>query len=258
MPRIIACSHCGAPHRPARGQTRSTCEWCGGENVLAAQRGPEELVVEGEIDPQRVAWRAETVLVRRGVERPHVAVGEPRWMPQWQVVGENGESLVRCGVASPTRLEAGLDLPTAAFHAVEPGDLPPRGLPERPEPEVRSEAILDAARATFEDPEQPIATLRLIWTPICDVRAHTPGGEVEGIYRAGADEVVLGPLPTGATDPPLDPAGLMGLGAFTAIAFLIGMAVDDPWFRAFALGSAAAAAIVARPLFVTRRPRRRA
>lgn len=255
MGRIVACSHCGAPHRTVRGQTRSTCEWCGGENTVDTTTGPEELVVEGEIDPARVARRAEAVLVRRGVRRPHVVVGAPRWIAQWQVVGEDGDSLVRSGTASPGRLEAALDLPTAAFRVVTPDEQPPRGLPAIGPPEVDVDEILSAARATFGDPDQPIAILRLLWQPVCDVRAHTPGGVVDGIYRGGADEVVFAPLPSGATAPPLDPAGIATFASFAAAALLVGIAVDDAVLRAIVLGLGVAGILVARPLFSSRRPR---
>lgn len=255
MPRIVACSHCGAPHRPARGQTRTTCEWCGGENTVTEQTGPEELVVTGEIDAARVKKRVEVTLVRRGVSRPHVVVGEPRWLAQWQVVGEDGESIVRCGTASPDRLEAGLDLPTAAFRSVDPDDPGPRGLPARGAPEVDAEEILAAARATFADSEQPIATVRLIWTPVCDVRAHTPGGAVEGIYRAGADEVVLGPLPAGATWPPNDPVALAGFASFFAVCFGVGVVVDDPITRAVMVALAGISVLLVRSLLTATRPR---
>ena len=95
-----------------------------------------------------------------------------------------------------------------------------------------------------------------MWTPVCDVRATTPAGDVEGIYRAGADEVVFGPLPVGATATPVDPAAIGGWAIFAALAFGVGLLIDDPAARAFVLVALAAITVVGRPLFTSRPARR--
>ena len=230
MSRIVACHHCGAPHRPARGQTRYTCEWCGGENVHATvPRGPEILVVDGTCDPDVARKRALDLLRRRGVEQARVAVSAVRWIACWQVVAEDGETVERCGGAEPSRLEAALDLPTAAFRPVTDGDEVPDA------PVVSADEILASARAIFDDPEQTIASVRLVWVPVCDLRIRTGGGDVEGLYLGGADEVVLAPLPAAATGPERVPVRLIAWGAFAMVSLGIGTMVDDPWLRAFVL-----------------------
>lgn len=252
MGRIVACSHCGAPHRQARGQTRGTCPWCGGENVAAPDSGAEELVVEGRVDARRACRRAEALLERRGVRGARVTAGAPRWIAQWQIVGEDGDTVVRSATPSPSRLEASLDLPTAAFRPVDAGDLPPRGLPDREPPGVDADEALRAARAGFRRTDQPIAALRLVWTPVCSLRVRVPGGTVEGLYRGGADEVLFGPLPAGAIVPPVDGAALATFAIFAATAWVVGVTVDDPVVRAAVLAAATAAVVFARPAVLAR------
>ena len=231
MSRIVACHHCGAPHRPARGQTRYTCEWCGGENVHATEpRGPEILVVDGRCEPDVARKRADDLLRRRGVAGARVAASAAHWIACWQVVADDGETVEHCGSAEPSRLEAALDLPTAAFRPVADGD----GVPERPP--VTADEVLAAARATAADPEQAVSSVRLVWMPVCDLRIRTRAGDVEGLYLGGADEVVLAPLPAAATAPERVPARLTAWGALVMVSLGIGVVVDDPWLRAFVLG----------------------
>lgn len=231
MSRIVACHHCGAPHRPVRGQTRYTCEWCGGENVHAStHRGPEVLVIDGPCESRVARERALDLLRRRGVEGAVVAAAPARWTACWQVVGEDGESVEQCGRRDASRLEMAMGLPTAAFRPVLDGD----DVPDRPELEL--DEILASARAGFDDSDQSLSAVRLVWIQVCDLRVRTRDGDVEGLYVGGADDVVLAPLPAGAASPLVEPVRVARWAGFAVIAMATGALLDDPWLRAFVLG----------------------
>ena len=254
MGRVVACHHCGAPHRPARAQSRFVCEWCGGENVHrdgeGAVQGVEELVVDAWPDADLARTRVDAALRRRGVTSPRVVAGPPRWLARWQVVGENGETFERSAHRGDSRLDAALELPTA--RSVPADAIVPGGPFEARRPaDVDVDEIVSAARAGFSDPAQPVAALRLVWVPVCDARVHTPGGTVDALYVGGADEVVVGPLPPRAADPPAESSRLLVYLAFVATAFGAGVLVDDPWGRLLVLTPLVLAALLTQ--FVPRR-----
>lgn len=235
MGRIVACDHCGAPHRPARGQTRFTCEWCGGENADASSAAVEELAAVGTSDASRARRRAVDLLRRRGVRSARVEVGQARWLPIWQVVGAEGEEFVRCGRRRPDRLVAGLGLPPARLVGVD--ELGSDFADEdagRPTPELEAAEIVAAARATFEESEAPLRALRLIWVHARELRIHTASSTVAGLHLGAPDEVLVGSLPAEATDPPARPGLVAAYAGFVAGAFGLGLLVEDPFGRALA------------------------
>lgn len=254
MGRIVGCHHCGAPHRPARGQSRFVCEWCGGENVHREGQGPlqapEELVVDAWPDSDLARARIDAAVRRRGVVAPRVVAGPPRWLARWQVVGENGDTFERSAHRSESRLDAALELPTA--RAVGADSIAPGGPFDGRRPaEIDVDEIVSAARASFSDASQPVTALRLVWIPVCDARVHTPGGTVDALYVGGADDVIVGPLPPRALDAPPESTRSLVYLAFVATTLGAGVVIDDAWGRLLVLTPLVLAALLTQ--FVPRR-----
>lgn len=234
MSQVVQCQQCGASHRPVRGQTRFSCEWCGAENTAPGGAVLEELIVVGACEPSLATMRAKETLQRRGVRGARVTARPMRWSPLWQVLSDAGDEFVRSGNLETSRLEASMRMPTARLVSAEEGDPVSRAHP-RPDPSVALEEIIRAARATFDDGDAPLTAVRLVWIPICDLELTVCGVRAQGLYVGGSDEVLFESLPPEATDPPARPDRLLAFAGFMAVAGSIGMMVNDPLARAFAL-----------------------
>jgi hypothetical protein len=233
---ILTCAQCAAPHRPARGQTRFTCDWCGAENTATEATKVEELVVAGSCDPAVAVRRAQEELRRRGVRDALVRAHGPRWTSIWQVFSSEGDEFTAPGSARPSRFEGALRLPTAAYQsardAVVPSYLPPRSEPER-----GVEEITAAARASFPESDAALHAIRLVWIPVCEVDVRVAGSRTRGLYVAGSGEILLEPLPLHATDAPLRASRLSVYAGFAGTALLLGAAIDTMAARTLVLGA---------------------
>lgn len=234
MSQVVQCQQCGASHRPVRGQTRFSCEWCGAENTAPTGAALEELVVVGACDPALATARAKEVLQRRGVRGARVTARAVRWSPLWQVLSDGGDEFVRSGNAEASRLEASLRMPAARLISVQESDRVPQ-LVQRQDPPDSFDEITGAARATFDDGDAPLRAVRLVWVPLCELEVTLRGVRARGLYVGGSDEVLFESLPAEATDPPARPDRLLAFGAFLVVAWSVGSLVDDPLARALAL-----------------------
>jgi hypothetical protein len=228
--RIVVCPHCAAAHRTVGGESRFTCDYCQSVVVLTEHLGVDEAVVPADPAPARAREAARQWLLRKGVHRPEVCALEPRVVPFWHLVARSGEEHTLCAGENVSPLVRGLVLPAAPL--VPRGDPRARELDPLPRPSISQEEATRAALATFRDPDPTVASVRLVWLPIVTLRADTPGGALEGIYVAGADKVLFGPLPEGARDAPAERDRLVAFAVFLGIALGVGLLLEPPLLRA--------------------------
>ncbi len=243
MAVLVCCPRCGAPHRIAASLTRFTCDYCQGLAEVSGSPGVEELVVPLIASPVAAQDQARRALLLAGARRFRIHVEPPRSVAMWQIVSRAGEEHVLPAPADALPGARLLRLPAAPL--VQRGDPRAAGLEPLPQPGVDLPHALAAARAAFEEPEAPIEAARLVWLSVAPLTVETSGATVRGFYLAGAERVLLEPLPDAALQPPVDGRRVQFLAAFLTLSLLAGVAVHDPAWRAAAGGCLLGAGLLA-------------
>jgi hypothetical protein len=227
--RIVACPHCGAPHRTVGAQTEITCDYCRSLVIVARDLTVEELVVPAAADRQLAYEAAAAWLQNEGVQVQRIVPGEARFCPLWVVSGQSGEEHHLPARDDAPALLHSLRLP--AMPLVTRGQARAKGLEPLPEATISRADAEAAALATFRDAAPAVETVRLLWLPLVELTAFTAAGPVPGVYVAGAERLLFAPFPVGATDPPVDRSRLTLYGSFVAASWLAGVVTASPWVR---------------------------
>jgi len=232
MSRVVACQQCAAPHQLATGQTRFTCDWCGGLNHGDASTSVEELVLLPLPDPRTARARVFDEAQALGWTVRAVTVGELEWTAAWQVVNEEGEvwsADALEGAAKEPLLPAGTLLPRHDLGA----NAPPSS--RRAAQDV--EEAVAAARANFEASDASVRSVRLIWVPWRPLRVRTLGGVRRLRYSGGVGHLVHTRGLSADGRHPLHSTRLLIFCSVAALAFVSGVAVSDPWTRGLVLAA---------------------
>ena len=235
MRGVVRCDHCGAPHRRETASTRFRCDWCGGDNRVEVIRVAEELLLAADDRTRDPATRVRDELGSRGLGGADLTAHPPRWVGLWQVVNEDGEEFlgpVRATMTAEPILRA---LPAGPLRTTD--EEPPSwvsALSERPPVDRDGEAVVEAARATFDDAESPVVLVRLVWTGVAPFTVGYSGRTLGALQILGTDRVVFESLPEPQSSSPLVKERLLAFLLFVMGAVAVGVAVNQPGPR-FAL-----------------------
>ena len=229
MSKVVACHHCGAPCRLARGQSRYTCEWCGGENLGPEGSPPRELVVLPLPSAERAERQARRWAREHGWRTQELRVGEVEWTAVWQVVDEGGEEVRLPAHGEIFSLEA----------AIPPGEILPRDEADedaRPPaalvPRIDADQAVDAARARFRDPEGRVEERRLIWVAHRRVHLVTRDRAQEFRVTAGAGRIHASTAAEGAAEGEVHPVRVGAYAMYVLLIPLLLLAAGGPGTRA--------------------------
>ncbi len=243
MATLVRCVHCGAPHRAVSARERFVCSYCRGSNRIESGLRFEELVCPLRRSPTLVRQAVQRDLQLRGLPELPVETEHSCFLPIWQVISAEGEEFL---------LPAGLrDHPQAASARPPGAPLLGRKDPELGEvtglpdaPEISRDEAEASALASFEHPEAPIESIRLLWYAVTPVRVRTRVGPLQGLFLEGADKLLLESVPPAARDETLRTELLFSLIAFFALCLFWGGS-DQGWgMRILGLSLACAGAWV--------------
>lgn len=222
MAILVVCPSCGAPQRVAPSLTRFTCSACQGLAELDPRLVEEHLVVAQLPRPDRALEEARRALSAAWVTEAEFDARPAVQVPVWQIVSSAGEEHVVVAGEPGLPNASLLRLPTAPV--LRRDDPRATGFEPLPAPAVDRAAAIDAARASFAEPEAPLASIRLLWVGAIPLHIRTRAGAVDGWAIGGTERVVLPPLPAGAAGSRVAHGRVQALGAYLLACVGWGMA----------------------------------